>query len=59
MEAICVMTLLAKLLLQMKEITQSYNQKSSDALSLSFAAIHNDVILNWQQHLSKEKQRTS
>jgi len=28
-------------------------------LSLSFAAICNDVILNWQQCLSKEKQRTS
>jgi len=45
-EAICTMTLLAKLLPQMEEIVQSYNQKSSDALSLSFAAIHNDVILN-------------
>ena len=52
------MTLLAKLLPQMEKIAQSYNQKSLDALSLSFAAIHNDVILNWQQRSSKGKQRT-
>jgi len=57
-KAICAMTLLAKLLLQMKKIVQSYNQKLLDALFLSFAAIHNDVILNWQQCSSKRKQRT-
>jgi len=42
----------------MEEIAQSYNQKLLDALSFSFAAICNDVILNWQQRLSKRKQRT-
>jgi len=58
MEAICAMTLLAKLPPQMEEIARSYNQKSSDTLSLFFAAIRNDVILNWQQRSSKGKQRT-
>jgi len=52
------MTLLAKLPPQMEEIARSYNQKSSDTLSLFFAAIRNDVILNWQQRSSKGKQRT-
>jgi len=57
-EAIYAMTLLTKLPLQMEEIVQSYNQKSSDALSLFFVAICNNVILNWQQCWSKGKQRT-
>jgi len=57
-EVIYAMTLFAKLLLQMEEIAWSYNQKSLDTLSLSFAAICNDIILNWQQHLFKGKQRT-
>jgi len=58
MEVIHAMTLLAKLPLQIEEIAWSYNQKSSDTLSLFFAAIRNDVILNWQQRSSKGKQRT-
>jgi len=58
MEVIHAITLLAKLWLQIEEIAQSYNQKSFNALSLSFTAICNDVILNWQQHSSKGKQRT-
>jgi len=58
MEVIHAMTLLAKLPLRIEEIAWSYNQKSLDIHTLSFAAIHNDVILNWQQHSSKAKQRT-
>jgi len=56
-ESIRAMTLLAKLLVQMEEIAQNYNQKTSDAISLTFAIIHNDAIMNWQQCSSKGKQR--
>ena len=51
------MTLLAKLPVQMEEITRNYNQKTSDATSLIFAIICNDAIMNWQQCSSKGKQR--
>jgi len=75
-EAICVMTLLMKLLSQIKEIMQSYHHRWKRLCKattvdkryhaklqfkvlrcfLSFAAIHNDVILNWQQHSSMSQQ---
>jgi len=40
----------------MKKIT-FYNQKTINAMTLIFATIHNDAIMNWQQCSSKEKQR--
>jgi len=52
-----MMTLLAKLPPQIKEIIYSYNQKTINAMTLTFATICNDAIINWQQHSSKRKQR--
>jgi len=49
-----MMILLAKLPSQIKEIIYSYNQKTIDAMTLTFATICNDAIINWQQHSSKE-----
>jgi len=43
---ICTVTLLLKLPPQMEEIACSYNQKTEDTTSLTFATIHNDTILN-------------
>jgi len=41
------MILLSKLLVQMEEIARNYNQKTTDAISLTFATICNDAIMNW------------
>ena len=40
------MTLLVKLPLQIKEITCSYNQKTINAITLIFAMICNDAMIN-------------
>jgi len=56
-EAVRAMTLLAKLPPQMEEIACNYNQKTIDAMTLTFATIHNNAIINWQQYSSKGKQR--
>ena len=48
-EPIQAMTLLAKLPPQMEEIVCNYNSKTSNATLLSFSAIQNNTILNWQQ----------
>jgi len=45
-EPIHAITLLSKLPPQMEEIACSYNQKTKDTTSLTFATIHNDTILN-------------
>jgi len=57
-ESIQAMTHLAKLPPQM-EIACNYNQRASDATSLTFATICNDAIMNWQQRSSKGKQQQS
>jgi len=41
----------------MEEIVCSYNSKTTDVTLLTFAAIWNDIIMNWQQCSSKGKQR--
>jgi len=47
-ELIQAMMLLVRLLSQVEEIAHSYNSKITDATSLTFAAICNDIIINWQ-----------
>ena len=41
----------------MEEIAHSYNLKIFDATSLTFTAIQNDIIMNWQQYSSGGKQK--
>lgn len=54
-ELIRAMMLLVRLSPQIEEIAWSYNSKITDATSLTFAAVHNDIIMNWQQYSSKGK----
>jgi len=51
------MMLLVRLLPQMEEIAHSYNLKIFDATLLTFTAIQNDIIMNWQQYSSGGKQK--
>jgi len=55
-EPIRAMTLLAKLPPQMEEIARNYDSRFIDATSLTFAAVRNDIIMNWQQRSSRGKQ---
>ena len=43
----------------MEEIVYSYDQKTIDEITLIFATICNNAIMNWQQCSSREKQRNS
>ena len=51
------MMLFVRLLSQIEEIIHSYNLEIFDATSLTFAAIQNDIIMNWQQYFSRGKQK--
>ena len=47
-EPLWAVTLLSKLPARMEKIERNYNHKTADSTSLTFSAIRDDAIMNWQ-----------